>query len=144
MHWWRNRTHGAAAAEEAVRRGHQVIASPNNLCYLSFPVDPDENFRPERTFDLAGAYAAQYVPQELTPEQSKQVIGAQACCWTEHLSEDDIYAMLFPRILACAELMWRYPEHRDFDAFYERVRVAELEWRALGVEYGPAFQRSDR
>ena len=144
VHWWRYRTCGTAAVEKALRRGHQVIASPNSLCYLSFPVTPDEHFKPERTSDLSQVYAARYVPEELSSEARNQILGAQCCCWTEYLTEHDIDKLLFPRILACAELMWRYPSVRDFPTFAGRVQAEEPGWRALGVEYGPAFAEVNR
>ncbi len=137
VQWWRHRTHGDAAAVEAVRRGHRVIASPNSFCYLSFPVVPNEHFKPERTSDLRKAYACRYVPEGLSAEQRQRVIGAECCVWTEYLTEEQIDRMLFPRVLAHAELMWNDPAERDFEALAARVRDVRPWWEALGVAFGP-------
>jgi len=137
VHWWRCRTHGDAALRRALAAGHRVLCSPNSFTYLSFPVNPDEHFRPERTSDLEKVYSARYAPEGLSPEERGRILGAECCVWTEHLVEEQLDAMLFPRVLACAELMWSDPAERNLDEFRRRVRLAEPRWRTLGVEYGP-------
>jgi hexosaminidase len=137
VQWWRHRTHGDAALRKALAAGHRVLASPNSFCYLSFPVAPNEHFLPDRTSDLAKVYAVRYVPPDAGHDERSLVLGAECCIWTEHLVEEQIDAMLFPRVLACAELMWTDPSDRDFEEFRRRVRSAESRWRALGVMYGP-------
>ncbi len=137
VHWWRHRTHGDEALRKAVARDHRVLCSPNSLCYLSFPVNPDENFKPERTSDLEKVYSAEYAPADLDAEKRRLILGAECCVWTEYVVEEQIGSMLFPRILACAELMWSDPRERDFEGFRRRVRLAEARWRKLGVSYGP-------
>ncbi len=137
VHWWRCRTHGDAPLRKALAAGHRVIASPNSFTYLSFPVNPDANFRPERTSDLGKVYSARYAPEGLSPEERERVLGAECCIWTEHLVEEEIDAMLFPRVLACAELMWSDPPERDLEEFRRRVGLAEGRWRKLGIDYGP-------
>jgi hexosaminidase len=137
VHWWRYRTHGDAALRKALAAGRRVIASPNSFMYLSFPVSPNEHFRPERTSDLAKVYSARYVPVDVNAEARALVLGAECCIWTEYLVEEQIDAMLFPRVLACAELMWTDPADRDLGGFRRRVGLAEDRWRRLGVVYGP-------
>jgi hexosaminidase len=139
VHWWRYRNKGDLPAAEALRLGHQVIASPNSLAYLSFPTDPDNHFKPARTSDLRKVYSAQYIPEGLTEEQRKQVLGAEFAIWTEYLTEQDIDRMLFPRALACAELMWTYPEKRDFSDFLVRVRLEHKRMEQEGIAFGPYF-----
>ena len=137
VQWWRHRRHGNQAVLTAVRKGHRVIASPNSFCYLSFPVTPDEHFKPERTSDLQKVYSAEFIPAELSPEECDNILGAECCVWTEYLSQDMIDRMLFPRVLACAELMWRSPQKRDFGTFITEVQAQEDYWRSASVEYGP-------
>ncbi|MHC4915052.1 MAG: beta-N-acetylhexosaminidase [Planctomycetota bacterium] len=137
VHWWRSRTHGDDALRRALKRGHRVLCSPNSLCYLSFPVNPDGNFKPERTSDLETVYSAEYAPTDLDVEKRGLILGAECCIWTEYLVEEEIGSMLFPRVLACAELMWSHPSDRDFEEFRGRVRLAEEFWREQGITYGP-------
>lgn len=137
VQWWRYRSHGDRAIRDALARGHSVISSPNSFCYLSFPVSPDEHFAENRTSDLRKVYGAELVPTDLPPEQRERLLGAECCIWTEYLTEDDIIPMLFPRAIACAELMWYAPESRDYDSFLAEVLSTEAYWNSIGVSYGP-------
>jgi len=137
VHWWRHRTHGNTAAIEALKKGHKLIASPNSFCYLNFPTEPEENFAIERTSTLKKIYESELFPSNLDSSSSELILGIECCLWTEYISEDEIDKMLFPRILALAELMWRYPENRDFDEFHKRVTQEEGLWKKANVEFGP-------
>ena len=137
VQWWRHRTHGDRALRHALTKGYSVISSPNSFCYLSFPVSPDRHFNADRTSDLQKVYSAELVPRNLPPEQRRKCLGAECCVWTEHLTEDDILPMLFPRILAAAELMWHATARRDYDTFLSSVLQQEVYWRCRGVNYGP-------
>ena len=127
IQWWRQRTHGDSAAREALRRGHRVIASPNSFTYLSFPTAPDEHFAEDRTSDLRKVYTATYDRSlsEHAVGTPGEFLGVECCCWTEYLTEELIEPMIFPRILACAEIMRGSPEERDYDAFVARVPAME-------------------
>jgi hexosaminidase len=137
VHWWRYRQHGEEALRKGLARGHRILCSPNSRCYLSFPVNPDENFKVGRTSTLEEVYAAEYAPRDLGEEERARVLGAECCVWTEYLVEEQINSMLFPRVLACAELMWSDPRERDYAEFRKRVYLAEDRWQRLGITYGP-------
>lgn len=138
VQWWRYRGQEERYLREALAAGYRVIASPNSFCYLSFPVAPNEHFKPARTSDLPKAYSVVYAPENLPAEARARVLGAECCVWTEHLVEEQIDAMLFPRVLASSELMWAAPaaKDRDYDAFRERVYASEAYWKRLGVTFG--------
>ena len=132
--WWRHRTEGAAFAVKGARSGHDVIASPNSFCYLSFPESPDERFKAERTSDLRKVYSAEFTPDELSPEERQHILGGECCVWTEYLLEEGIDELVFPRILAVAELLWYCGEKEPFDAFHDRVRSHYPRLRDMGIE----------
>lgn len=142
IHWWRYRTFQEKPAVEAARRGHPVIASPNSFCYLNFPPDPDEHFVVERTTDLAKVWEAEFVPAGLTPEEAGQILGGEYCLWTEFITHRNADRMLFPRLLAGAELLWRYParEERSLDALMRRIEGNYPRLAAAGIEWGQAFK----
>jgi hexosaminidase len=143
VQWWRNRTHGVEALRKAVEGGYRVIASPNSFSYLSFPVESDENFKPDRTSDLEKVYSDWFTSTSLGISERECIIGAECCVWTAHLREEHIDRMLFPRILACSEQMWSAVGERSFSEFHNRVYRAESHWRKLGVEYGPATRSTN-
>lgn len=137
VQWWRTRTHGDAALRAALQRGHQVIASPNSYCYLSFPVSPDQHFTVERTSTLEKVYSLDICPSDLSEQERQGILGIECCVWTEHLTEDQIDSMLFPRVLALAEIMWRNPQQRDADVFFKKALALQNYWESAGISYGP-------
>ena len=59
---------------------------------------------------LEKVYSYNPVPKELTPAETKHVLGVQANLWTEYvLDEPHAEYMLFPRILALSEVAWDAP-----------------------------------
>jgi hexosaminidase len=102
------------------------------------PRRPNDHFKIQRTSTLEKVYRSEYLPQECSPEEHRRIIGAECCVWSEYLTEHDIYRMLFPRVLAVSELMWSYPETRDYERFRKRVEESRSRWRLAGVEFGPS------
>lgn len=140
VQWWRYRRIGDVLLKKALEAGRRVIASPNCFTYLSFPVDPNASFAFERTSDLEQVYSAPWLPTDWPPEKRSLLFGAECCVWTEGLTSREIDRMLFPRIFACAELMWATPARRNFGEFHRRVEQDRPQWKARGIEYGPAFR----
>lgn len=136
VQWWRHRNHGNEAPLSALKKGHKVIASPNSFCYLSFPMKPDENFALERTSTLQKVYEAELIPPDLNEAELKNILGIECCIWTEYLTEEKIEKMLFPRILALAESMWRNPKTKNFEDFQQLVKKQESYWKRANVEFG--------
>jgi len=67
----------------------------------------------------------------IRPENLDNVIGVQACAWTEYIeSPEHLEYMIFPRILAVGELAWTPAEKLDWQGFkarmkYHRDQIAE-------------------
>src|SRR5690606_37825917 len=73
---------------------------------------------------LEKTYSMDPVPPELTAEEAKYVIGAQANIWTEYLETPAaVEYMAFPRMLALAEVAWSSKENKNFDDFKRRVNA---------------------
>jgi hexosaminidase len=71
---------------------------------------------------LDKVYNFEPVPSELSQEESRNIIGAQGCVWTEFLKRPrDIEYMLFPRALALAEVLWSKRENKNFPRFTGRL-----------------------
>ena len=141
VQWWRRRPpFGDRYALAAARAGFEVFASPNNWTYTVFPVNPRGNFHVNRTMDLSEAYAADYTPADLTPEEQARVIGGEMCMWMDQPGLDEVDEYMFPRGLAMAEALWSPREGKDFADFHARVKDHFARLDALGVRYGPAFR----
>ena len=71
---------------------------------------------------LAKAYGYEPVPRELSADEAKYILGAQANLWTEYIATPD-YAeyMLFPRLLAFSESVWSPASGKDYEDFMRRL-----------------------
>ena len=113
------------APVSAARNGNRVIMSPGNPLY--FDNLPDAH-------SLSNIYHFKVVPEKLTPDEAKFIIGAQANLWTEHVpSEKRADYLYFPRLLALAERVWSKP--LDFSSFQQRLPAHYNRLEALRVHY---------
>ncbi|MGV9777829.1 beta-N-acetylhexosaminidase [Streptosporangium sp. NPDC003464] len=130
---------GTFGAVTAARLGHDVVTCPFTDLYLDFRQsgDPAEPVPIGNVISLEAVYGFEPVPPELTGEESRRVLGAQANIWTEHIdSPRHLDYMAFPRLAAFAEVVWG-PRRRDFTDFRRRLRSHERRLEALGVEFRP-------
>lgn len=131
---WRGTAGGIAAARE----GHDVIMTPNSHLYFDF-YQGDARFEPLAIGGLSPldrVYSYEPVPDSLTPEQAKHILGTQANLWSEYLATPaDVEYMVWPRALALAEVAWSSREARDWNSFVARLPSALRALDALGVNY---------
>jgi hexosaminidase len=131
---WRGTSGGIAAARE----GHDVVMSPNSPLYFDH-YQSDAKFEPLAIggFNpLQQVYSYEPVPDSLTADQAKHILGAQANMWTEYLKTPEaVEYMVWPRALALAELTWSSKEARDWQSFQARLPQALRSLGRLGVAY---------
>lgn len=115
---WRGMAGGIAAA----RAGHDVIMSPTSHCYFDYYQGLiDEPKAIGGYLPLEKVYSFEPVPAELTPQEARHILGAQANLWTEYIkTAEHAEYMLFPRLLALAEVVWS-PKQRDWPDFQRRL-----------------------
>ncbi|HRI05323.1 MAG TPA: family 20 glycosylhydrolase, partial [Pyrinomonadaceae bacterium] len=117
---WRGESNGIAAAK--VNR--RVIMSPSEFTYFDHPQGKAE-FEPLSigpTITLQRVYDYEPVPRKISTEESRFVIGAQGCVWTEFIkTPSEAEYMVFPRALALAEVLWSKKTNRDYKDFYRRL-----------------------
>ncbi|THU36125.1 beta-hexosaminidase [Niastella caeni] len=122
MYW---RSWVPEAPVTAARNGNRVIMSPGNPLY--FDNLPDAH-------SLSNIYHFKVVPEKLTAEEAKFIIGAQANLWSEQVpSENRADYLYFPRLLALAERVWS--AHLDFSSFQQRLPAHYNRLEALRVHY---------
>lgn len=113
-------------AIDAAKLGHYVICSPASHTYLNS--DPEN-------LDLRVAYSFEPIPDELSADEKKFILGGEANLWTERAPQETVDSKLFPRILALAEVFWSNPQ-KDYDEFYSRVQSAYNDLISRGIQYG--------
>lgn len=83
-------------------------------------------------------YSYNPIPKELTKDEAKYVLGAQANLWTEYVpNERHAEYMLFPRILALAEVDWTDQNKRNYNDFMQRLNVINKELINSGINAFP-------
>ena len=125
---WRGEEGGIAA----VTSGHHAIMTPGAYCYLDSYQDAPYS-QPEAIggyLPLKKVYAYDPIPASLTAEQAKLVYGVQGNLWVEYIpTPEHVEYMIYPRILALAEVAWSAPERKSWSDFHTRAlsAVADLQ-----------------
>ena len=135
---WRGVSTGIAAA----KGGHDVVMTPNEFCYFDYEqcIDGDPQHYPFNwavPLPLAKVYS--FDPMKGIPESCRGfVLGAQCNNWTEMTcSGAELEWKLWPRAAALAEVLWSYPEQRDFADFTRRAETQRTALRKAGVNAAP-------
>jgi hexosaminidase len=115
---------GIKGGIEAARTGHDVIMTPGSHCYFDhYQADPaTEPLAFGGLTTIEKVYSFNPVPADLSAEEAKHILGAQANLWTEYIdSPEKAEYMAYPRAIALAEVLWNYPASRDFTDFANRL-----------------------
>lgn len=126
---------GTEGGLKAVKSGHRAIMTPGEFCYFDTYQDAPHSL-PEAIggyLPLAKAYSYNPVPENMTPEEAKLIYGVQANMWAEYITTDEhAEMMIYPRLLALAEVAWSAPEVKNYDNFRLRALKAVDELKAKG------------
>lgn len=117
---------GTKGAIEAAKMNHDVIVSPTSHCYFDYPIE---------TTDVPKVYSFNPIPAELTEEESKHVLGSEGNMWTEYAPQHLVDYRLFPRLTALAEVLWTYPNERNYDEFTNRLQSFYDQLDKMNVNY---------
>lgn len=135
---------GEAGGIEAAQMGHNVVMTPGSHCYFDhYQGDPAiEPLAIGGYTTLAKVYSYEPIPEVLTPEEAKLVLGAQANVWTEFMPvPEHVEYMVFPRLAALSEVLWSPAEHRSWADFSKRMKTQYKRYDNLGINYSlSAFQ----
>ena len=126
---------GTQGAIDASRAGHDVVLAPAPDLYFDHVQSDRADETPGRlgVRDLKSVYAFEPLPKELTVEQQRHVLGAQANLWTEHLRTNErVQRAAFPRAAALAEVLWTPAERRDWSGFLQRLAPMMARYRSDG------------
>lgn len=141
---WRGIKGGIAAAKE----GHDVIMTPNSHMYFDHYQAPSENepLAIGGFLNLSKVYSYEPLPEELSVEEQKHILGVQANLWAEYIPTfDHLEYMAMPRMAALAEVGWSPKEGKDFDNFFLRLSNLRGMYDSMDINYcSKAFDGTDK
>lgn len=119
---WRGEKGGIAAA----KMKHDVIMTPTDFMYFDYG-QGNPKYEPLHIggyVPLEKVYSYNPIPKELTADEAKYILGAQANVWTEYMKKpENVEYMAFPRMLALSEVVWSPLESKNFADFQNRLSV---------------------
>lgn len=117
---WRGEEGGIAAAKQH----HNVIMTPGKWCYFDHAQSRSklEPLNIGGYVPLSLVYSYDPVPEQLSADEKKYIIGVQANLWTEYIpSVEQAEYMIMPRMLAMAEVAWTPLKEKDYNNFLARI-----------------------
>jgi hexosaminidase len=112
--------------KKAIEKGYDIVNSYNQFTYLDY-----------KGTSLKKAYSFNPVPDELTAEQQKKVLGLGCQMWTEWVpNEQNMNGKVDPRIAAYAETGWTSPDKKAYSHFLKSLDYFLNVWKQQGIEYG--------
>lgn len=132
---------GEEGGIKAAQQHHEVVMSPHQKYYLDYwQADPySEPLAMSGPTTLRTMYEYEPVPEVLTVEESKYIIGVEGCVWTEYMpTPERVEYMAWPRMCAIAETGWTHSE-KDWDGFTRRLEKHFGRLDGMGVDYCDAF-----
>lgn len=131
---WRGFQGGIEAANE----GHDVVMTPTDYCYIDYYQGPkdQEPLAIGGYLPLSKVYNFNPLPEGLSPEAAKHILGGQANLWTEYIGDiKHAEYMTFPRLAAMAEVLWSPKETRSWEDFSRRLQQFMKRYDQAGINY---------
>ena len=128
---------GEEGGIKAAQQHHEVVMAPYPKYYLDYwQGDPDsEPLAMGGPTMLRTMYEYNPVPEVLTPEERRYIIGVEGCVWTEYMpTPARVEYMAWPRMCAIAESGWSTAA-KDWEGFTRRLETHLARLDRMGVGY---------
>lgn len=130
---------GEEGGIEGARRGNDVIMTPTQNLYFDFYQSPyldEEPLAIGGYISVEDVYNYNPIPEGLTEEEQKHILGAQANVWTEYIPTfSQVQYMTLPRMAALSEVQWNGVSNKDMGDFTARVsRLMDI-YKSKGWRY---------
>ena len=127
---------GIEVGKKALEQGNPVVLTSD--CYIdNYQGPPDYEPQANGSYlPLKTLYHYSLEKENLSPELQKKVLGTQANLWAEYIAtpEHSEY-MLFPRLLALAEISWTIDNLKNWDNFINRTQAFMKRLDVMKVNY---------
>lgn len=135
---WRGTEGGIAAAKQK----HFVVMTPGDYCYF----DHYQSEAKTEPLAIGGftsvekVYSFEPTPKELSADEAKYILGAQANLWSEYIdTPEKVEYMIFPRMIALSEVLWGTSNPEKYDDFKNRLIQQFNTLDAKGINYCKAI-----
>jgi hexosaminidase len=129
---------------DAAKAKHNVIMTPMSNCYFDkYQADPTTSPKLQSTaiggfLPLKMVYDYEPIPSELSIDERKYIIGAQANVWTEYMPTFQIVErMVYPRAAAMSEVLWTTVSNKDWNRFKSNMIMLYSRYEKIGIQ--PSF-----
>ena len=127
---------GIEVGKKALEQGNPVVLTSD--CYIdNYQGLPD--YEPQANggyLPLKKLYHYSLEKENLSPALQKNILGTQANLWAEHVgSTEHSEYMLFPRLLALAEISWTTDNLKNWDNFINRTQAFMKRLDVMKVNY---------
>lgn len=128
---------GTQGGIEAAKSNHDVVMTPTEYCYFDYYQSlTGEPKAIGGYLPMDVIYSYDPVPAELTPQESKRILGSQGNMWTEYMpNSKHLEYMLIPRMCALSEMVWTQQELRKYDEFLKRMESHYQRLAYRGVNF---------
>ena len=115
VHFWKG---DPVLLLQTIEKGFDVVNSYHVYTYLDYTLE---------SISLEKAYGFNPVPEGLTEEQSKRVLGLGCQMWGEFIpTVESMNLKIFPRIAAYAETGWTDISNKDYDRFLKALEFLNM------------------
>lgn len=138
IQWWRKARPDVRDA--VLAKGGELVLSPVDQVYLDYAPGPGEPGAPWEGNDNGPTSVEKIlrwepVPASLSAAQAGKILGVEAALWTQFMrTEGFLQFMLYPRVLAVAEVAWSPRGTRDPAEFQQRLAPHIERLRAHGIQ----------
>ncbi len=77
----------------------------------------------------------------LKPEDQKNILGGEACMWSEYVSPENVDSRIWPRNAAVAERLWSPATTNDMDDMYRRLEITSRRLESVGLTHRTSYIR---
>ncbi len=114
---------GEKGGIEAAKQKHTVIMTPTTYVYFDYSQSKhDDSLVIGGYLPLEKVYKYEPIPAELSADDGRYILGAQANIWTEYMTNPSkIEYMIFPRMDALSEVVWSPKSVRNWEEFKNKL-----------------------
>ena len=132
---------GFEGGKRAAEAGHDAIMCPMSHVYFDY-YQGNNSYEPQGFPDsnfLTESYEFEPVPEGLSPELHKHILGGQANIFTENIASfRHVEYMLLPRLAALSETLWTPAKKKNWADFAARLDFMFDRYAARGWTYAPS------